>query len=88
VVETAGLKAAQEILGHLHVSTTADIYAYTDQRAMLTAMIAARDLFELPDSVDCHERMPAQEREPATRFVFQYDAATIEELDQAAGGAT
>ena len=38
LVDTAGLKVAQEILGHRHVSTTAEEYAYADEKAMLAAL--------------------------------------------------
>jgi len=35
VFETAGVKVAQEILGHRHVSTTADTYAHVDQQTVV-----------------------------------------------------
>jgi len=41
VVETSGLKAAQEILGHRHLSTTADVYTRVDQAGMVLALEAA-----------------------------------------------
>jgi site-specific recombinase XerC len=42
VLETTGnVKVAQEILGHSHLSTTADLYLRVDQHAMVTALAAA-----------------------------------------------
>src|ERR1700746_3369169 len=39
VLETTGnIKVAQEILGHSHMSTTADLYLRVDQHAMVTAL--------------------------------------------------
>jgi len=39
VLDTTGnIKVAQEILGHSHLSTTADLYLRVDQQAMVTAL--------------------------------------------------
>jgi len=39
VLDTTGnIKIAQEILGHSHLSTTADLYLRVDQHAMVTAL--------------------------------------------------
>ena len=39
VLDTTGnIKVAQEILGHSHLSTTADLYLRVDQHAMVTAL--------------------------------------------------
>jgi integrase/recombinase XerD len=46
IVDTGNLKAAQDILGHRHLETTADVYAHTDQRAMVEAVSAAKSLFD------------------------------------------
>ena len=78
------LKVAQDILGHRHLETTADIYASTDQRAMIEAVSAAKSLFAA-------EQAPARQTtatEPGlsqvSRYVFAYDDATLQELDQTA----
>ena len=47
VVDVAGLKVAQEMLGHAHISTTADTYSHVDEQAMVAAVERARDLFDL-----------------------------------------
>jgi integrase len=82
LVDTAGLKVAQEVLGHAHVSTTAATYARVDESAMVRALERVHDLFEL------------SAREPARRavagggegYVFEYDPATVAALDGAAAG--
>jgi len=81
LVDTAGLKVAQEILGHANVSTTARSYARVDEAAMVTALAAAREVLDRPP--------PAPgDRADVTDdgFVFAYDPDTLAELDQAAGG--
>ncbi len=81
LLDTGGLKVAQEVLGHRHLSTTADIYTYVDHRAMLQAMAAARDLFARPSA----ERGADAAVEAASdNYVFHYDPLTIDELDEAA----
>jgi integrase len=52
VYETAGVKVAQEILGHKHVSTTADTYAHVDQRAMVAA-IAEVEVSRIAEGCEC-----------------------------------
>jgi integrase/recombinase XerD len=43
VLDTTGnIKVAQEILGHSHLSTTADLYLRVDQHAMVTALERAK----------------------------------------------
>jgi hypothetical protein len=86
LVDTGGLKVAQEVLGHRHLSTTADTYAYVDHRAMLSALVAARDLFALSGDGD-KPRPPTTGPEPSWGFVFHYDSLTIAELEQAAGAS-
>lgn len=78
VVDVAGLKVAQEMLGHAHLSTTADTYAHVDEQAMVVAVERARELFD----VQAVRGRPSAER---GGYVFPYDAATLAELDAAAG---
>jgi site-specific recombinase XerD len=53
VLDTTGnLKVAQEILGHSHLSTTADLYLRVDQRAMVTALALAKSSAEQEKSDD------------------------------------
>lgn len=84
LVDTGNLKVAQDLLGHRHLETTADVYAHTDQRAMVEAVSAAKLLF---DAEQTHaERAGKTEPSipPTSRYVFAYDGATLQELDQAA----
>lgn len=81
LLDTGGLKVAQEVLGHRHLSTTADIYTNVDHQAMLQAMVAARDLFALPTV----ERGAGDAVVVGTEnYVFHYDPLTIDELNEAA----
>lgn len=84
LVETGGLKVAQEMLGHRHLSTTADTYARVDEAALVTAVAAAwRQRHAV--SASTGENAPP-------RYVFPYDAVTVRELeavahpDECAGG--
>lgn len=79
VLETTGnIKVAQEILGHSHLSTTADLYMRVDQHAMVTALVAAKANGE-------RRATKAQRASRATtaQYAFAYDTATIHELDRA-----
>ncbi|MBV9194526.1 MAG: tyrosine-type recombinase/integrase [Solirubrobacterales bacterium] len=78
VVEVAGLKVAQEMLGHAHVSTPADTYARVDEPAMVAAVERARDLFDLQAATSSSADEPGG-------YVFPYDQATLAELEAAAG---
>ena len=81
LVDTAGLKVAQEVLGHAHISTTAATYARVDEPAMVRALERVADLFEL--SARGPERVtdtPIQDG-----YVFAYDRATAAALDAAPG---
>src|SRR5271156_3836688 len=74
VLETTGnLKVAQEILGHSHLSTTADLYLRVDQHAMVRALAAAK-----PST----ERTAKQRSWPSAKaqYAFDYDDETISEL--------
>jgi integrase/recombinase XerD len=77
VLDTTGnIKVAQEILGHAHLSTTADLYMRVDQHAMVSALAAAK--------TDA-ERSAAQRTLPsakATQYAFDYDDQTIAELER------
>lgn len=83
LVDTAGLKVAQEVLGHAHVGTTAASYARVDEASMVRALERVRDLFELS------AREPARASDAAQDdgYVFAYDAATAAALDAAAAEA-
>jgi integrase/recombinase XerD len=72
---TGNLKVAQEILGHAHISTAADIYTRVDQVSLVTALAAVKSSFNaaLTPAVPA----PIEER----RYVFAYDADTIAELE-------
>lgn len=80
---TGNIKVAQEILGHAHLSTTADLYMRVDQQAMVSALAAVKT---------GAERSAAQRTWPsrkAAQYAFDYDDQTITELertiDQASG---
>jgi integrase/recombinase XerD len=79
LVDAAGLKVAQEVLGHANVSTTARSYARVDEAAMVTALAAAREVLDTAGTGP-----GASEAGPAG-YVFAYDAATLAELEQVAG---
>jgi integrase/recombinase XerD len=96
VVETSGLLAAQEILGHQQVSTTADVYTRVDQTGMVRALEtanaavdrAARGSRAGPVSsgqtaapVSDDLPNPVRARAREGAFVFDYDAVTVAELD-------
>jgi len=77
VLDTTGnIKVAQEILGHAHLSTTADLYMRVDQHAMVSALAAAKT---------GADRTAAQRTQPsgiAAQYAFDYDDQTIEELER------
>lgn len=77
IVETSGLKVAQEILGHRHIGTTADTYAHVDQKAMVEAVARAKTWCDLD------ARRPTAPTD-STRFVFAYDPVTLAELEAVA----
>ena len=77
VLDTTGnIKVAQEILGHSHLSTTADLYLRVDQHAMVTALVAAKS---------STERASKQRSWPSAKpaqYAFDYDDETISELER------
>jgi integrase/recombinase XerD len=74
---TGNLKIAQEILGHAHISTTADIYTRVDPVSLVTALAAVKSSFEAAPRPSLN--VPTEDR----RYVFAYDADTIAELEDA-----
>lgn len=82
LVDTAGLKVAQEVLGHAHVSTTAASYARVDEPAMVEALARVRDLFEL----SAREPERSSDAPPQDGYVFNYDVDTAAALEAVAGG--
>ncbi len=81
VVDVAGLKVAQEMLGHAHISTTADTYSHVDEQAMVAAVERARDLFDLRAATPRADGA-------AEGYLFPYDPSTLAELDAAAEGGS
>jgi integrase/recombinase XerD len=84
IVDQGRLKVAQDLLGHRHLSTTADIYASTDQQALVEAVYAAKSQFETEQMQAAHPRRSGQGASPQSSYVFLYDEATLQELDQVA----
>jgi integrase/recombinase XerD len=73
---TGNIKVAQEILGHAHLSTTADLYMRVDQHAMVSALAAVKT---------GTGRSAAQRTWPsrkAAQYAFDYDDRTIAELER------
>lgn len=80
VLETTGnLKVAQEILGHAHLSTTADLYMHVDYSAMVDAMVAVKITSDRERESHADPNMMRSER-----YAFPYDDITLEELETAA----
>jgi integrase len=75
VSDTSGLKVAQELLGHQHISTTADIYAHVDHAAMVQAVAGLETRLRAPAAVT------GRSHSGEVSYAFHYDASTIEELD-------
>jgi integrase/recombinase XerD len=80
LVDLGHLKVAQDILGHQHLETTADVYAQTDQRAMVEALKAAKSYLDAED----HLQPEHLSMHLPNRYVFAYDEMTLQELDQVA----
>ena len=79
VLETSGnLKVTQALLGHAHLSTTADLYLTIDPRALVDAVAAVKA------RSDAAQAQPQQSFEAGReQCAFAYDAVTIEELERA-----
>jgi hypothetical protein len=79
VLETSGnLKVTQALLGHAHLSTTADLYLTIDPRALVDAVAAVKA------RSDAAHAQPHQSAEAGReQYAFAYDAVTIEELERA-----
>ena len=79
ILETSGnLKVAQALLGHAHLSTTADLYLTVDPRTLVDAVAAVKT------RTDAAVRLQRQGAEtPRAQYAFAYDALTIEELERA-----
>ncbi|MFN8215181.1 MAG: tyrosine-type recombinase/integrase [Solirubrobacterales bacterium] len=80
LVDVAGLKVAQEVLGHAHISTTAASYAPVDEAAMVSALARAADLASLA-ARKTGDAKEAGASGGGQRFAFAYDADTARELD-------
>ena len=75
---TGNLKVTQALLGHAHLSTTADLYLTVDPRALVDAIAAVKA------RTDAAQAQPHGSAEASrARYAFAYDAVTIEELEQA-----
>jgi len=84
LVETCGLKVAQEVLGHSLLSTTADAYARLDHAALVRALAganAAQDAAARSSARGSALARPAGARVDERTYVFPYDEVTIAELD-------
>jgi hypothetical protein len=83
LVDLGHLKVAQDILGHQHLETTADVYAQTNQHALVEALSEASSYLDAePRGAHIQTNHPGQPL--ASRYVFAYDEITLHELDQVA----
>ncbi len=83
VLDTTGnIKVAQEILGHSHLSTTADLYLRVDQQAMVTVLERVKSN---TGRAKKHRSWPSAK---AAQYVFDYDDKTISELERAIAQAS
>jgi integrase/recombinase XerD len=77
VLDTTGnIKVAQEILGHAHLSTTADLYMRVDQHAMVTALAAVKT------RADRSAAQRTWTTRKAAEYAFYYDDQTVLELER------
>ena len=83
MLETTGnIKVAQEILGHSHLSTTADLYLRVDQTEMVRALVAAKT------STEQATKQRSWPSAKSSQYVFAYDDETISELECAIAQAS
>lgn len=83
VVATSGIAAAQQLLGHRHIATTADTYAHVDQQALVEAVSE----IERQARAETARRGHAAGRPgriDAAQYVFHYDSQTLAELEAVA----
>lgn len=88
LVETCGLKVAQEVLGHRHLSTTADAYARVDQAALVRALEAANAALDRSRPRDREGAVAPETPDRASGdlgYAFPYDARTLTELERLTG---
>ncbi len=86
LVDQGRLKVAQDLLGHRHLETTAEVYASTDQRALVEALGAAKAQFDTEVVQRSPRLRPGRPALETEHYVFAYDDMTLHELDQAAAG--
>ncbi|GHO63072.1 hypothetical protein KSC_019640 [Ktedonobacter sp. SOSP1-52] len=84
LVDQGQLKVAQDLLGHQHLETTADVYASTDHRALAEALSATKSQFDQEVVQQNRVRRTGRASPHEVRYVFSYDDLTLQELDQAA----
>jgi integrase/recombinase XerD len=78
---TGNLKVTQELLGHAHLSTTADLYITVDPSVLVDAVAAVKARAETARAGH-HRSIDA----PRERYAFAYDEVTIDELERAVTG--
>lgn len=86
LVDQGNLKVAQDLLGHQHLETTANVYASTDHQALAEALSATKSQFDQEVVQQNQVRKTGRDSLPEVRYVFSYDDLTLQELDQAANG--
>ena len=80
ILETSGnLKVTQALLGHAHLSTTADLYLTVDPRALVDAVAAVKTR----SAAAGQARRQGFGETSREHYAFAYDAVTIEEVERA-----